>query len=51
VDAQFVYNQKGELCGFQSKPAVTLDWNPWLREGYSSQPGILVPGKKINIYL
>jgi hypothetical protein len=25
VDAQFVYNQKGELCGFQSKPAVTLD--------------------------
>lgn len=25
VDAQFVYNQKGELCGFQSKPSVTLD--------------------------
>jgi hypothetical protein len=25
VDAQFVYNQKGELCGFQSKPAETMD--------------------------
>jgi hypothetical protein len=25
VDAQFVYNQKGELCGFQSKASVTLD--------------------------
>jgi hypothetical protein len=25
VDAHFVYNQKGELCGFQSKPAETMD--------------------------
>jgi hypothetical protein len=33
-----VYNQKGELCGFQSKPAETMDWNPWLLGGYSYQP-------------
>jgi hypothetical protein len=25
VDAHLVYNQKGELCGFQSKPSVSLD--------------------------
>lgn len=25
VDAKLVYNQKGELCGFQSKPAVSMD--------------------------